>query len=50
MDQHGNEHHVPDILISGHHEKIKQWRKNKSAEVTKKYRPDLLQKSKKVKN
>ena len=49
VDKKGIEHHVPDILVSGHHEKIKEWRKNKSVEVTKKYRPDLLEKTEKAK-
>ena len=35
-------HHVPDILLSGNHEKIKQWREKKSIEITKKNRPDLI--------
>ena len=35
---------VPDILLSGHHEKINQWRLNKSKEITKINRPDLLKK------
>ena len=33
---------VPEVLISGHHENIKKWRKEKALEVTKKKRPDLL--------
>ena len=33
---------VPEVLISGHHENIKKWRDEKSLEVTKKKRPDLL--------
>ena len=33
---------VPDILLSGHHENIEKWRKEKSFEITKKKRPDLL--------
>ncbi len=33
---------VPDILISGNHEKITTWKKEKSLEKTKKIRPDLL--------
>ena len=33
---------VPEILLSGHHEKIEKWRKEKSFEITKKKRPDLL--------
>ena len=32
---------VPDVLLSGHHEKIEQWRQNQSKERTKKWRPDL---------
>lgn len=35
---------VPEILLSGHHEKIERWRKEKSIEITKKKRPDLLEK------
>jgi len=33
---------VPDILISGHHKKIEDWRKTESLKITKKQRPDLL--------
>ena len=33
---------VPEILISGHHEKIEEWRKEQSLKKTKKVRPDLL--------
>lgn len=32
---------VPDVLLSGHHAKIEEWRKEKSLERTKKNRPDL---------
>jgi tRNA (guanine37-N1)-methyltransferase len=35
---------VPEILISGHHAKIKEWRLRKSLEKTLKYRPDLIEK------
>ena len=35
---------VPEILLSGHHEKINEWRKQKSLEITKQKRPDLLEK------
>ena len=38
---------VPEVLISGHHENIKKWREEKALEVTKKKRPDLLNKLKK---
>lgn len=37
-----NRHKVPEVLISGHHEKIKKWREEKSLEITKNKRPDLL--------
>ena len=36
---------VPKILLSGHHEKIKKWRREKSLEVTRAVRPDLLDKA-----
>ena len=34
---------VPEILLSGNHQEIDKWRKEKSLEITKKKRPDLLQ-------
>ena len=33
---------VPEILLSGNHQNIDKWRKEKSLEITKKKRPDLL--------
>lgn len=33
---------VPEILLSGHHEKIKKWREEQSLQITKQKRPDLL--------
>jgi tRNA (guanine37-N1)-methyltransferase len=33
---------VPDILLSGDHAKIAEWRKQQALERTKKWRPDLL--------
>jgi tRNA (guanine37-N1)-methyltransferase len=33
---------VPEVLTSGHHKKISEWRKEKAIEITKKNRPDLL--------
>ena len=33
---------VPDVLISGHHKYIEQWRKEKAIELTKRVRPELL--------
>ncbi|MBU1076472.1 MAG: tRNA (guanosine(37)-N1)-methyltransferase TrmD [Spirochaetes bacterium] len=35
---------VPEILLSGNHPKIKEWRKDQQIEVTKKKRPDLYRK------
>ena len=32
---------VPDILLSGHHERIKAWRRRQAEAVTKARRPDL---------
>ena len=33
---------VPDVLLSGDHGKIAEWRRQKALERTKKWRPDLL--------
>lgn len=33
---------VPEVLLSGHHEKIRRWRLEKSIEKTRKNRPELL--------
>lgn len=33
---------VPDVLVSGHHEKIRQWRRYQSLKTTYERRPDLL--------
>ena len=33
---------VPDVLLSGDHKKIEEWRKKEAYELTKKQRPDLL--------
>ena len=41
---------VPDILLSGHHEKINQWRHEQQIEKTRRRRPDLLEKSDKCEN
>ncbi len=35
-------HDVPEILLSGHHAKIEQWRRDKARERTRRRRPDLL--------
>lgn len=34
---------VPDVLLSGDHAKIDEWRKNKRVEKTKEQRPDLME-------
>ncbi|HAZ11048.1 MAG: tRNA (guanosine(37)-N1)-methyltransferase TrmD [Candidatus Omnitrophota bacterium] len=36
---------VPDVLLSGDHEKIKEWRKKEALKITKKKRPDLISNS-----
>ncbi len=36
---------VPDILLSGDHAKIAEWRRQQALERTKKHRPDLLDSS-----
>lgn len=33
---------VPEVLLSGNHKKIDQWRKNEALKITKKLRPDLV--------
>ena len=33
---------VPDVLLSGDHKKIDEWRYERSLELTRKHRPDLL--------
>ena len=40
------EKQVPEVLLSGNHAKISEWRKEKSLQITKERRPDLLEKSK----
>ncbi len=35
---------VPEVLLSGHHANIDKWRAEQSLELTKKLRPDLLEK------
>lgn len=37
-----NGYTVPEILLSGDHKKIEEWRRLKSIELTKKKRPDLI--------
>ena len=35
---------VPDVLLSGNHKKINEYRQQKALEVTKEYRPDMYEK------
>ena len=35
---------VPDVLVSGNHQEVDKWRYQQSLEITKKNRPDLLNK------
>ncbi len=46
-DAQNKDHDVPEVLLSGHHERIKEWRKNKSIKKTQLVRPDLLEQIKK---
>ncbi|MBD5114998.1 MAG: tRNA (guanosine(37)-N1)-methyltransferase TrmD [Ruminococcaceae bacterium] len=34
---------VPDVLLSGHHQNIEKWQREKAVEVTKVKRPDMLE-------
>ena len=40
---------VPDVLLSGDHAKIKDWRLVQSEDITRRRRPDLWKKYKKKK-
>lgn len=35
---------VPEVLVSGHHEKIREWRKAEAENITQRRRPDLWEK------
>ena len=43
VDAQNKKHDVPKVLLSGHHEKIKKWRKEESISKTILKRPDLLE-------
>ena len=45
--QKWEEKEVPDVLLSGDHKKIKDWRLSQSEAITRDRRPDLWQKYKK---
>lgn len=36
---------VPEVLVSGNHKEIENWRREKALEITKQRRPDLIKKS-----
>jgi tRNA (guanine37-N1)-methyltransferase len=38
---------VPEVLIGGHHEEVRKWRRNAAREKTQRQRPDLLEGSRK---
>jgi tRNA (guanine37-N1)-methyltransferase len=40
-DREGVEREVPDVLLSGHHEKVRQWRLSEAEAITRVRRPDL---------
>jgi tRNA (guanine37-N1)-methyltransferase len=42
ISANGNTLNVPDVLISGHHKNISEWRTEQSKIITQKNRPDLL--------
>ena len=37
---------IPDVLLSGDHEKISKWRREQAEKITRERRPDLWEKSK----
>jgi tRNA (guanine37-N1)-methyltransferase len=41
---------VPEILCSGHHEQVRNWRYEKALELTQIRRPDLLKKHQEIRN
>ena len=47
--QKWEEKKVPDVLLSGNHSKIKDWRLSQSRDITRRRRPDLWKKYKKNK-
>ena len=38
-------HSIPEVLLSGDHKKIQQWKKKESERITRTYRPDLLKRN-----
>ena len=48
-DLKDKEHSIPEILLSGDHKRIEDWRKEQSITNTKKIRPDLIKNKKDLK-
>jgi len=46
----GIERRVPEILVSGHHGKVAEWRTRQREEITRRRRPDLWQRRPKAKD
>lgn len=46
VDPAGAVRRVPDVLTSGNHAKVAQWRKEEALRITRERRPDLLEKGK----
>jgi len=42
-DRQGIERLVPDVLTSGHHGQVAQWRREQAEQITRERRPDLWQ-------
>jgi len=42
-DRQGHERLVPDVLTSGHHGRVEQWRREQAEQITRERRPDLWQ-------
>jgi tRNA (guanine37-N1)-methyltransferase len=40
-DAEGREHAAPEVLVSGHHEKVRAWRRAEAERLTRERRPDL---------
>ena len=40
-DRQGRDHAVPEVLLSGHHERIRAWRLDQAERLTRERRPDL---------
>ncbi|MCV6599267.1 MAG: tRNA (guanosine(37)-N1)-methyltransferase TrmD [Alphaproteobacteria bacterium] len=48
IDNKGNEHKVPEILLSGHHKNINKYRIEESEKITKQNRPDIWAKHEEI--